>query len=117
MPPAPKRPCTYPGCTTLTPTGRCEAHKRDAWAKREDAPKRITGRRLQAIRARLFAARPLCVECELHGRVTVATERDHVVPLAVGGADDETNEQGLCRACHEAKSIAEKGRRNGASPS
>ena len=109
MPPAPKRECTQPGCRVLTTTGRCEAHKREAWAKREDAPKRITGRKLQGMRARLFAAHPLCVECERHGRVTVATERDHVVPLFMGGADDETNQQGLCAPCHEAKSIREKG--------
>lgn len=65
------------------------------------------------MRANLFANNPLCAECERHGRVTLATQRDHIVPLAEGGLDDPSNEQGLCDACHEAKSLAEalRGRR------
>lgn len=47
--------------------------------------------------------------------VAPATQRDHVIPLAEGGLDDETNEQGLCDACHDAKSHNEaaRGRRRG----
>lgn len=68
------------------------------------------------MRAALFARDPLCAECRRHGRVTLATQRDHVVPLAEGGKDDESNEQGLCNDCHEAKSLAEalRGRRRAA---
>ena len=36
--------------------------------------------------------------------MTLATQRDHIKPLAEGGADDHTNEQGLCDECHEDKS-------------
>ena len=71
------------------------------------ATKRITGRKLQAMRASLFQRNPLCVECQRLGRVTLATQRDHIVPLAEGGMDDEGNEQGLCYACHDVKSAAE----------
>lgn len=58
---------------------------------------------------------PLCAECKKLGRVTLATQRDHVIPLAEGGPDDDTNEQGLCEPCHEAKSLAEalRARRGG----
>jgi 5-methylcytosine-specific restriction protein A len=62
------------------------------------------------MRAELFSANPLCVECQRQGRVTQATQRDHIVPLAEGGADDDTNVQGLCHECHEAKSGAEAAR-------
>lgn len=65
------------------------------------------------MRAALFARQPLCEECERHGRVTVATQRDHRIPLAEGGADDRSNEQALCEACHEAKSEAERLRGRG----
>lgn len=74
---------------------------------RSTPTKRITGRRLQARREALFQRAPLCAECRRQGRVTPATVRDHVIPLAEGGPDDESNEQGLCEACHAVKSAAE----------
>lgn len=111
MPSAAPRPCSHPGCGVLVRdgTGRCAKHPRKAWAKpaTPQATKRTTGRRLQAMRAALFARNPLCVECQKLGLVVIATQRDHVIPLAEGGADDDTNDQGLCEPCHEAKSLAE----------
>jgi 5-methylcytosine-specific restriction protein A len=62
------------------------------------------------MRAALFAREPLCVECKRQGRVTEATQRDHIIPLAEGGPDDETNEQALCERCHGEKSEREKRR-------
>lgn len=114
MPAAAPRPCSHPGCRALATTGyRCEAHKREAWVKPVKATKRITGRRLQAMRKALFDADPLCAECKRQGRVTLATQRDHIKSLAEGGADDHTNVQGLCDDCHEVKSLQEalRGRR------
>ncbi|WP_229416883.1 HNH endonuclease [Massilia eburnea] len=62
------------------------------------------------MRAALFQRSPLCAECKRQGRVTAATQRDHIIPLAEGGADDETNEQALCDLCHDAKSATESKR-------
>jgi 5-methylcytosine-specific restriction protein A len=59
------------------------------------------------MRASLFTRNPLCVECERQGRVAPATQRDHIIPLAEGGSDDDDNVQGLCRDCHDAKSKQE----------
>ena len=56
-------------------------------------------------------AHPLCVYCEAYGRVTMANELDHIVPLSRGGADDESNLQGLCSPCHKAKTAAEAAER------
>ena len=111
MPRAAPRPCSYKGCRTLVHdgSGRCAAHPREAWSKVEPT-RRITGRRLQAMRAALFSRDPLCAECRRQGRVTPATQRYHIIPLCDGGADDETNEQGLCEPCHDAKSQAESKR-------
>lgn len=112
MPIAAPKPCSAPGCRVLVRdgSGRCPAHPRTQWVKRPTATKRTTGRKLQRMRAALFARCPLCAECQRQGRVTLATQRDHIVPLAEGGADDETNEQALCDDCHALKSQAEAAR-------
>lgn len=47
--------------------------------------------------------------CNSAGRVREATELDHVIPLHKDGADDETNLQGLCAECHEAKTVIDMG--------
>ena len=106
---APK-PCSKPGCKALVYDGsaRCDKHKPPKWLKRIDAPKRITGRRLQRSREQLFQEQPLCVECLKHGRIEAATQRDHVVPLFEGGANTVENTQGLCDDCHEVKSKEER---------
>lgn len=108
MPQAAPRPCTYAGCGVLVRdgSGRCEKHPHLAWAKQVPTP-RITGRRLQQMRKALFERQPLCEPCQTKGRVRAATIRDHRIPLAEGGKDDETNEQAICRPCHDAKSQAE----------
>ncbi|WP_407280595.1 HNH endonuclease signature motif containing protein [Aromatoleum evansii] len=54
---------------------------------------------------------PLCVECEKLGLVTAATEVDHVVALADGGADDDSNLQSLCGDCHKVKTARENSAR------
>ena len=112
MPKAAPKPCSQPGCGVLVRDGssRCPKHPKEAWAKPVTATKRVTGRKLQAMRAKLFQQSPLCVECERHGRVTLATQRDHITPLAEGGQDDDSNVQALCEPCHEAKSKAESQR-------
>lgn len=117
MPTAAPKPCTAPGCGVLVRDSgnRCTKHQREPWAKKPTATKRVTGRRLQAMRESLFRRQPLCIECEKLGLVVLATQRDHVVPLAEGGQDDDGNTQGLCDDCHEAKSLAERlrGRQRG----
>jgi 5-methylcytosine-specific restriction protein A len=65
------------------------------------------------MRRALFAEHPLCVVCERQGRVTVATIRDHIVPLAEGGTDAPTNIQALCQMCSDAKTAQEAKRGGG----
>ena len=112
MPAAAPRPCTHPGCGVLVRdgSGRCSRHPKPAWSKKPTAAKRVTGRKLQRLRAELFARRPLCAECQRQGRVILATQRDHIVPLEEGGQDHEDNVQGLCAPCHDTKSAAERAR-------
>ena len=68
-------------------------------------------------RSAWLSAHPLCKHCVAEGRVTAATEVDHVVPLHQGGADDESNFQSLCNDCHKAKTAQEaRGRAGGVLP-
>lgn len=55
------------------------------------------------VRGQWLRDNPLCVECTRKGSVTRATEVDHIVPLADGGADDVTNYQSMCVECHKRK--------------
>ena len=71
--------------------------------------KRITGRRLQRIRKQVFAEQPICVACKAKGRVTVATQVDHIVALVNGGEDHADNRQALCASCHQVKTAQDCG--------
>lgn len=86
-----------------------QVHK--AWAKRPNAPARLSGRKGQERRARWLSGQPLCVMCEgmTPPRVTLGTDVDHIQPLAKGGADDESNLQTLCASHHQEKSILDRG--------
>ena len=57
----------------------------------------------------MLQANPLCVVCEAKGRITVATEIDHIVPLHKDGPDTPDNCQQLCGACHQAKTAQDMG--------
>lgn len=52
---------------------------------------------------------PLCAACLAIGRITTATEVDHIMPLAKGGSNDLTNLQSLCKRCHSRKTATEDG--------
>jgi len=55
---------------------------------------------------------PLCRHCRKVGKLTPATEVDHIVPLiSVGskGATDPANLQPLCKKCHSTKTALENG--------
>lgn len=49
---------------------------------------------------RLERTNYLCERCLSRGAVCVATVVDHIVPLAHGGADTDSNTRNLCKPCH-----------------
>lgn len=51
----------------------------------------------------------LCQPCRRIGRVTPATQVDHVKPKAKGGTDDMRNLQAICTPCHADKTAQENG--------
>jgi len=50
---------------------------------------------------------PLCAHCQAKGRVTMATEVDHILPLKEGGTNNWNNLQALCKSCHSKKTMTE----------
>lgn len=70
---------------------------------------RWTGRKLQRWRERILSAEPLCRHCSEHGRVTLAQEVDHIVPLELGGEYTNDNAQPLCGPCHIKKTAKDRG--------
>lgn len=72
---------------------------------------RITGRARVDLRYKHFSNHPLCVMCELEGRVTLAQELDHITPLWAGGSESEANRQGLCVPHHRDKTAQEAAQR------
>ena len=59
----------------------------------------------------------LCQPCRRAGRLTLATEVDHVTPRSLGGSESPGNMQAICRQCHRRKTAAEgASARHGATP-
>lgn len=54
---------------------------------------------------------PLCLHCKRTGKITMATEVDHVLPLCKGGTDSPQNLQSLCPDCHRTKTNDDLGYR------
>ena len=67
---------------------------------------RITGRRLQDRRLRLWARDPRCASCRKLTDFN-AFHLDHVVALVNGGPDTDENCQVLCIECHKTKTSSD----------
>src|SRR5687767_3965353 len=76
-----------------------------------DRTPRLRGRALQERNDRIKRRDKVCVIHRAKGLVAAIDEIDHIIPLFKGGPDTDTNLQGLCRRCHDAKTITERGDR------
>ncbi|MFD2334756.1 HNH endonuclease signature motif containing protein [Cohnella sp. GCM10020058] len=109
-----KKFCPKAGCTTLTTGGYCEAHARAPAQVEKDrgtSAQRGYGSAWRKARAAWLLKHPLCVVCERNGRLTAATDLDHIKPHR-GDMTlfwDRSNWQGLCKTCHSAKTAREDG--------
>jgi 5-methylcytosine-specific restriction protein A len=57
----------------------------------------------------VLAQQPFCVACQRVGRVALATDVDHIVPLSAGGTNAADNLQPLCHSCHSRKTSGGRG--------
>lgn len=63
-------------------------------------------RRWRKRRAAQLKAEPRCQACLAQGFITVATQADHITPIANGG-DPDGPLQSLCAPCHDRKTANE----------
>lgn len=80
------------------------------WPTTSSASRGYGGAWQRARRAVLARDAGLCQVCAKAGRVTLATEVDHIKPKAKGGTDDPENLQAICKTCHEAKTLSDEGK-------
>lgn len=50
-----------------------------------------------------------CRHCKAAGRVSPASEVDHITPKAKGGSDDDSNLQAINSDCHKRKNLEDQG--------
>lgn len=103
----PANPCRSRRCPAITghPSGYCEAHQPEIDRRRGSAAKRGYGRQWAALSKQVLKEEPLCRRCRLADSVLT----DHIVPKRLGGTDDRSNLQALCKACHDQKNAHEDG--------
>ena len=112
------RPCTYPGCGTLSAGSRCARHKhtekRQHDAKRGGANERGYNYRWQKESKYFLRLHPLC-QCEAcdEGRIRVraASVVDHKVPHRGDPVLfwNQTNWQSMAKECHDKKTARHDG--------
>lgn len=82
-------------------------HQPPKFARRESAAARGYGYRWRKIRLIHLRQEPLCRACAEAGRVTPATEVDHIDGDPHNNAP--MNHQSLCGTCHKRKTVNEQG--------
>lgn len=115
MPTRPLKACAHKSrCSGRATHGRyCARHAAEYQRTKERAPDnrpsaaaRGYDRQWRKKRAKYLRKHPFCAESGCSKR---ATHVDHIVPLAAGGADDESNFQSLCHSHHSIKTNKEDG--------
>jgi len=67
----------------------------------------------EKIRARILRRdKGLCQPCLRKGRVTQATEVNHITPKAQGGTDSDKNLESICHPCHVDETLRQQGKRS-----
>ena len=98
--------CTVPGCSALTTSGRCAAHRRAADQRRGSSAERGYGASWRRLRLVVLRRDPYCT---WPGCCAPASEVDHIVPLRDGGSNELTNLRGLCKPHHSERTAREHG--------
>lgn len=121
-------PCNQPGCGLITKNRYCAAHtvehKKAIYEAAKDSAKEYNqqrpwyhawykSRRWREYRIKYLTFHPFCKQCEKEGRMTFATEVDHIIPFKgdVKLFWDEDNHQALCESCHSKKTAREQTRK------
>lgn len=80
---------------------------REPWAK-QGLARQLTGRPWRRLRALILQRDGfLCQPCSRAGRLTTATEVDHIKAVSAFGTDDHGNLEAICSTCHKDKTAKE----------
>lgn len=114
MPVTPCRAHRCPNLVKRSQKGYCDEHadKRYGWQRSQKVKGTVTqrgyGHAWRKLREQVLERDGyICQVCKADGRLTAATEVDHIVNKASGGSDTLDNLQAICKACHKAKTSAE----------
>jgi 5-methylcytosine-specific restriction protein A len=111
MPRKPKTICSYPGCQALTNDRYCDEHKKQVTKEHNQKSSKFYTYQWRKASKQFLKEHPLCVHCQKEGRLTPATDVDHIIPH--GGNRklfwDRKNWQPLCKSCHSKKTAEEDG--------
>jgi 5-methylcytosine-specific restriction protein A len=106
----PQRLCLEPRCPNpATARGRCDEHhkeiERERSRRRREATKGVyKTKQWEMVRRFVLRRDPICKVCDS----ALATEVDHIVPLAEGGnPSNPAGLQGICSPCHWEKTARE----------
>jgi 5-methylcytosine-specific restriction endonuclease McrA len=97
--------CTFPGCSTLGTTSRCDRHPYPD--RTGPVNPKYQSARWARIRAQKLRNSPVCEQCHEEGRITPAKAVDH----KDGDPDNDAPEnlRSMCIACHSRKTAAQDG--------
>ncbi|MFK4002956.1 HNH endonuclease [Qipengyuania sp. NPDC077563] len=82
-----------------------------AWSNKSRQARGYGAKWGRARKAALARDQYLCQPCRASGRITPATEVDHILPKAKGGTDHLDNLQSICTPCHINKTTRDNGGR------
>ena len=96
-----------------SPIVSCRTTRRPAWDHRgKSRIERGYDNRWMKLRLVVLARdKHLCQPCRRKDRLTPAIAVDHIVPEAKGGTDELDNLEAICGPCHQAKTLADQGKR------
>ena len=98
-------PCGTPRCPAIAGrSGYCAKCQRAYERRRGSSAQRGYGAFHRRWRAAILRRDPVCKSC---GRAP-STVADHIRPLSWGGDWSEDNGQGLCKPCHDRKTMTER---------
>src|SRR3989304_544110 len=109
MPTSAPRPCSYPGCSNLVRSGRCELHPMQVVDQHNPEHQQLYNtRRWKMIRRLQLSQHPWCEGCLRANIYTPATDVDHIEPHRGDPARFYTGKlQSLCVPCHSRKAAPE----------
>lgn len=101
--------CAEPGCPELCQGAYCEKHAKPSKVRAPDTRASANARgydyQWRKVRAGFLKAHPWCMA---DGCGELASEVDHIVPLAQWGTSEWANLQALCKHHHSRKTASEE---------